>query len=152
MEFVDLVDALRHHVGEECDKHPQVGALVLNSHPFQVAICQLLDLKAPWLLYCASAGGARTSLIEARRMKAQGYKKGFPDLFFYEPRGEHHGLAIELKREKGRATPDQKLWKEELQRRGYKAVIARGYSACLDAIKDYFFSEDNLDWCHSQND
>lgn len=31
----------------------------------------------------------------------------------------------------------------ELQRRGYKAVIARGYSACLDAIKDYF-SEDNL--------
>ena len=29
--------------------------------------------------------------------------------------------------------------------RGDKAVIARGYSACLDAIKDYF-SEDNLDW------
>ena len=53
-------------------------------------------------------------------------------------------MAIELKRDKGRATPDQKLWKEELQRRGYKAVIARGYSACLDAIKDYF-SEDNLD-------
>lgn len=60
-----------------------------------------------------------------------------------EPRGERHGLAIELKRDKGRATPDQKLWKEELQRRGYKAVIARGYSACLDAIKDYS-SEDNL--------
>ena len=113
-------------------------------YSIQVAICQLLDLKAPWLLYCASADGARTSLIEARRMKAQGYKKGFPDLFFYEPRGEHHGLAIELKRDKGRATPDQKLWKEELQRRGYKAVIARGYSACLDAIKDYF-SEDNLE-------
>lgn len=35
LEFVDLVDALRHHIGEECDKHPQVGALVLNSHPFQ---------------------------------------------------------------------------------------------------------------------
>ena len=116
-----------------------------SEYSIQVAICQLLDLKAPWLLYCASAGGARTSLIEARRVKAQGYKKGFPDLFFYEPRGGHHGLAIELKREKGRATPDQKLWKEELQRRGYKAVIARGYSACLDAIKDYF-SEDNLDW------
>jgi len=30
-------------------------------------------------------------------------EKGFPDLFFYEPRGEHHGLAIELKREKGGA-------------------------------------------------
>ena len=75
----------------------------------------------------------------------EGSRKGFPDLFFYEPRGEHHVLAIELKREKGRATPGQKLWKEELQRRGYKAVIARGYSACLDAIKEDF-SEDNLDW------
>jgi hypothetical protein len=31
-------------------------------------------------------------------------EKGFPDLFFCEPRGEHHGLAIELKRDKGRAT------------------------------------------------
>ena len=97
-----------------------------SEYSIQVAICQLLDLKAPWLLYCASAGGARTSLIEARRMKAQGYKKGFPDLFFYEPRGEHHGLAIELKRDKGRATPDQKLWKEELQRRGLQGGDRQG--------------------------
>lgn len=29
--------------------------------------------------------------------------------------------------------------------RGDKAVIARGYSACLDAIKEDF-SENNLDW------
>ena len=59
------------------------------------------------------------------------------------PRGLTPPAGIELKRDKGRATPDQKLWKEELQRRGYKAVIARGYSACLDAIKDYF-SEDDI--------
>ncbi len=31
-----------------------------SEYSIQVAICQLLDLKAPWLLYCASAGGART--------------------------------------------------------------------------------------------
>jgi hypothetical protein len=54
----------------------------------------------------------------------------------------HAGKLIDSP--KSKATPDQKLWKEELQRRGYKAVIARGYSACLDAIKDYF-SEDHLD-------
>lgn len=35
LEFVDLVYALRHHIGQECDKYPQVCALVLNSHPFQ---------------------------------------------------------------------------------------------------------------------
>jgi hypothetical protein len=115
-----------------------------SEYSIQKSICELLDLRAPWLLYCASAGGARTSLIEARRMKATGYKKGFPDLFFYEPRGPYSGLAIELKRDKGRATPDQKRWKAELEERGYKAVVARGRQACLDALKEYF-AEDNLD-------
>ena len=35
LEFVDLVNALRYHIREECDKHPQVCALVLDVHPFQ---------------------------------------------------------------------------------------------------------------------
>ena len=35
LEFVDLVNAIRYHIGQEGDEHPQVGALVLNSHPFQ---------------------------------------------------------------------------------------------------------------------
>ena len=115
-----------------------------SEYSIQKAICELLDLRAPWLLYCASAGGARTSLVGARRLKATGHKKGFPDLFFYEPRKGFHGLAIELKRDKGRATPEQKRWKAELEERGFKAVVARGRQACLEVLKDYF-EEDNLD-------
>ena len=38
---------------------------------------------------------------EAKRLKATGYKRGFPDVFVYEPRGAFHGLAIELKKDKG---------------------------------------------------
>ena len=53
-------------------------------------------------------------------------------------------LAIELKRDKGRATPEQKKWKEQLLERGYKSVIARGREACLEEIRSYF-KEDNLD-------
>ena len=74
-----------------------------SEYTIQKSICELLDLKAPWLLYCASAGGVRTSIVEARRMKATGYKRGFPDLFFYEPREGFMGLAIELKRPQGSA-------------------------------------------------
>ena len=66
----------------------------------------------------ASAGGARTSMREAV-LKETGYKKGFPDVFIYEPRGGHHGLSIELKREKGgRVSASQKEWKERLRRVG----------------------------------
>ena len=115
-----------------------------SEYSIQKSIIELLDLKAPRLLYCASAGGVRTSLAEARRMKATGYKKGFPDLFFYEPRQGFNGLAIELKKPGGSPTPHQKQWKADLEARGYKAVIAKGRQACLDEIKSYF-AEDKLD-------
>ena len=108
----------------------------------QKSIIELLDLKAPSLLYCASAGGVRTSLAEARRMKATGYKRGFPDLFFYEPRQGFNGLAIELKKPGGSPTPHQRQWKADLEARGYKAVIAKGRQACLDVINSYFAEDD----------
>ena len=109
----------------------------------QKSIVTLLDLKAPHLLYCASAGGVRTSLAEARRMKATGYKKGFPDIFFYEPRQGYHGLAIELKKPGGSPSPHQKEWQRDLEARGYKAEIAKGREACLEVIRKYF-EEDGL--------
>ena len=115
-----------------------------SEYTIQKSIIELLDLKAPRLLYCASAGGVRTSLAEARRMKATGYKKGFPDLFFYEPRQGFNGLAIELKKPGGSPTPHQKQWKADLEARGYKAVVAKGRQACLNVINSYF-AEDKLD-------
>ena len=45
---------------------------------------------------------------------------------------------------KKRATPEQKKWKEQLQERGYKSVIARGREASLEEIWSYF-KEDNLE-------
>ena len=77
-------------------------------------------------------------------MKATGYKKGFPDLFFYEPRQGFNGLAIELKKPGGSPTPHQKQWKADLEARGYKAVVAKGRQACLDVINSYF-AEDKID-------
>ena len=76
---------------------------------------------------------------EAHRLQ----RKGFPDLFFYEPRQGFNGLAIELKRDKGRATPEQKKWREQLTERGYRSVICKG-RACLEEIR-FYFKEDNLD-------
>ena len=43
LEFVDLVDALRHCIGQECDEYSEVGALVLDPHPFQGGF-DMLDL------------------------------------------------------------------------------------------------------------
>ena len=75
---------------------------------------------------------------EAKRMKATGYKRGFPDVFVYEPRGSFHGLAIELKKDKGgRVSTSQKEWVEALKIRGYKSVVAKGYDEAVNVLELY---------------
>ena len=60
----------------------------------QEIVIKYLRLAYPHALYCASAGGMRTSYLQAIKMKRTGYVKGFPDLFIYEPNQDFHGLAI----------------------------------------------------------
>lgn len=75
---------------------------------------------------------------EAKRMKATGYKRGFPDVFVYEPRGPFHGLAIELKKEKGgTVSKSQKEWQQALEKRGYHATVAKGYDMAVDVLERY---------------
>jgi len=104
----------------------------------QKMLTEYLDTNHPEVLWTASAGGARTSIAEAKRLKASGCKAGFPDVFIYEPRGSFHGLSIEMKKEKGgRVSPAQKKWKEDLSVRGYKATVAKGFDSAVEILEDY---------------
>jgi REP element-mobilizing transposase RayT len=75
--------------------------------------------------------------VKGIKAKKSGYKKGFPDLFIYEPRGEFNGLAIELKVGKNRATKEQLWWRNELNERGYVAEICTGIDEALEVINRY---------------
>lgn len=109
-------------------------------HDIQVQLIDWLEMRFPGALFCASAGGMRTSLRTAARMKAAGYRKGFPDLFIYEPRVSFHGLAIELKTETGKPSPEQNEWIDGLAKRGYVATICYGYEEARQAIEFYLLS------------
>jgi len=105
----------------------------------QEIVIKYLRLSQPDALYCASAGGMRTSYLQAIKMKRTGYVKGFPDLFIYEPRGSFFGLAIEMKKEKGGvASPEQKSWQEQLRNRGYASYICKGSEEAIKIIDEYF--------------
>lgn len=106
--------------------------------PLQIQFARWLD-NMP-ILYCASAGGMRTTRRVAGRMKAMGYKKGHPDIIIYESRGKYHGMAVELKSKGGSARQEQKKWRDELQRRGYYALIMPTNLSFLDG----------LDWLKNQ--
>lgn len=109
----------------------------MKEYQLQTSIIKYLNLKYPKLLYCASAGGVRTSMTQAKKMKATGYVKGFPDLFIYEPREKYHGLAIEIKTIKGRPSKSQIDWKDKLNNKNYKAIITYGFDQTIKEVDKY---------------
>ena len=108
----------------------------MKEYQLQKAVCKYLDLQN--VLYCGSMGGQYQVHFSQRiKAKKSGYKKGFPDLFIYEPRGSYHGLAIELKTGYNKASKPQLYWQKELIKRGYKAEICTGIDEALDTIYTY---------------
>ena len=90
------------------------------------------------ILHCASAGGLHTpNKVAAMRMKRAGYKKGHPDIIIYEPRGQWHGMAVEVK-VKSYPKKEQKAWQAALLERRYYSVIVPGrldYWTAMEWIK-----------------
>ena len=104
----------------------------------QKAVIDYIKYTYPGALYCASAGGVRTSMKQAIKMKATGYVKGVPDLQIFEAVGNYHGLLIEIKDIKGVVSKEQKQWIKDLNDRGYFATYSKGFEATIKVIDDYF--------------
>ena len=89
------------------------------------------------LLFHIPNGGARNK-AEAGRFKAEGVKAGVPDLFLPVPRGEHHGLFIEMKRrDGGRLSKEQKEWIAALQAQGYQVEVCAGWNEAAEVLTEY---------------
>lgn len=89
------------------------------------------------LLFHIPNGGSRRP-VEAAIMKGEGVKAGVPDYFLPAPKGEVHGLFLELKRDaKAKVSLAQKEWIERLNKSGYRAEIARGWEEAAKVISDY---------------
>ena len=79
--------------------------------------------------YCTPAQGTQ--------LKLAGVRKGVPDLCLPVPHGRYHGLYIEMKREDGTPTEDQKWWGEKLQSYGYAWAVCHGYEEAIGALRWY---------------
>jgi len=104
----------------------------------QIAVVRYLQMQPREILFNGSAGGIRTSMSQAKKMKASGYRKGWPDLLIMEPRGEFHGLAIELKVKGNYPSAEQKKVIQDLKERGYWAEVATGFDQAKEIIDFYF--------------
>lgn len=107
-----------------------------------------LFLEGLNVLYCACPAGRITSVIQGAMMKRAGYKKGFPDMFIAEPRGQYHGLFVELK-VLDKAKPDQLSWGLKLKNKGYCALIV---PHDLEYRQAQDWLEEKTKWYLNQND
>jgi len=89
------------------------------------------------LLFAIPNGGHRNKIVGAK-LKAEGVKKGVPDMFFAWPRLGKHGLWIEMKRIKhGYLSKDQREMVAALREAGYQVEVCKGFDAAKTALTEY---------------
>lgn len=91
------------------------------------------------LMFAIANGGKRGS-GEAGKLKAEGVKRGVPDLCLPVPRSVWHGLYVELKRVGGKPDERQLEWRAQLRAQGYRSEIVEGWQAARDLIVRYLES------------
>lgn len=71
-------------------------------------------------------------------MKAEGMKKGIPDLFLPVARRSYHGLFIEMKRDDGGViSSEQKAFMQFAEEQGYLDKVCFGYDEAVETLEWY---------------
>lgn len=97
---------------------------------FQPEIYQRLSATPNGGYRGKKAGGA---------MRAEGQKKGYPDMTLDMPRGVYHGMRIELKYGSNSLAKEQKEYLRQLSADGYYCVYCVGCAEAVEAIMAYWY-------------
>ena len=115
----------------------------------QQAVCRWLSIQHPKVIYMSDtiANVRLTPQAQLRNKSIQKFGFHCPDLILFEPRGEWHGLFIELKI-KSPYKKDGSLLKNEhlqnqsdsmylLRERGYYCIFAWEFDQITEIINEY---------------
>lgn len=129
----------------------------MNEDAVQELSVKLLRLKYPNVIFQANyLSGVKLTIGLAKKAKVQGHEKSMPDLMIFKPKGEYHGLFIELK------APQRKIYKKDetdyscehyreqadkiyaLIDEGYAAMFANTFEQASKLIKDYMDGDHSI--------
>ena len=89
------------------------------------------------LLFHVENERSNSNMIDGARRVAMGLVAGVSDLILLIPRGEWHGLCIEMKTQEGRQRDEQKLWQSIVEKQGYRYEIVRTEERFKALITEY---------------
>jgi len=116
-----------------------------TEHQEQVALVTWFRLQYKHYKYCLFAipnGGSR-HIVTAVKLKAEGVLAGVSDLFLMIPKGEYHGMFIEMKAKGGKLSESQKEFIKAASLMNYKAVVCFGFDEAKEAITKYLQESKN---------
>ena len=87
-------------------------------------------------MFAVPNGGKRHRLT-AVKLKAEGVKAGVADVMLPAIRGNYGGLWVEMKTPKGRLTPNQKQFLQDMDKAGYKTAVCFSTKQAIDEIEQY---------------
>lgn len=130
----------------------------MNEHQVYELVAKFLVVQYPEVVYRFDlAADLKLTMGQARRHKRLHPIRGYPDLFIAEPRGEYHGLFVEIKRDgespfrkdgtlrKDHHIEEQQEMLDRLESKGYKAVFGVGIGEVIDIIDEYLGGENVRD-------
>jgi hypothetical protein len=103
----------------------------------QAAFVTMVSLAYPELLFTIAPSGFIMSVGMAMKMMRMGYRKGTPDLLFFEPRGPFHGLLIEFKAPRGTISDAQREFARLADERGYKTAFCFSTAEGITTLDKY---------------
>jgi hypothetical protein len=122
---------------------------MMSEEALQRAVAQLLDRLG--LLWCHVPNESKRSKAQGGRLKAQGMKRGVPDVLIFEEwqRGAEcdvvscqclglrsgNNVAIELKVPGKYPTQDQKAWLASLTERDFLTAVCRDMDEVIAVLK-----------------
>jgi len=109
----------------------------LQVNVYSRALVNFTDSHPEILLLHAIPNGDWRGFGTGMKLKAQGVMPGIPDLFLPVPKGDYHGLYIELKKAGGSVKLCQWEIMEALHHHGYCVRITNQLEAAMNILDEY---------------
>ena len=100
-----------------------------------IAVVEYCTLRGVPVAHVPNEG--KRSPQMGQKLKRMGMQKGFPDLVVPLPRGNYHGLYIEMKVGNNKTTSEQKEWLTKLAKSGYAATACWGVDEAINTVNAY---------------
>ena len=110
----------------------------VSEHDIQKACIEWFRLKYPkYLIYAIPNGGARNKIVAAK-LKAEGVLSGIPDLHIPVAKQGFHGLYIEMKAGKNKASENQISVMQKLSNEGFRCEVCWSFDHFRAVVDNYF--------------